>query len=480
MPLANALFALALLATLTACASDPMPRAAPAPALPGSFSAGSEAARAWGIAAPADAQSRGAWWRIFGDPVLDALVERAERGNSSLGSASAQLARSRAVLGSVDAARAPQAGAEASAGRQEGALVNPAGTNGTLYTAGVHLSYEFDLAGRLARASQGARLDAEAHEALLQGARLMVQAEVAQTYLALRLLDAERAHVAVEAAADRKTLHLLEQRVHNGSLADADLVVPREDAAASDTVQRALERRRAELLHALALLVGEPATGFDLPSAAVAVALPAIPAGIPGEVLARRPDVAAAQRSLMAAQSRGESARLAWFPRVVLTVSGGQASPDLASLLQSSMRTWGLGALLALPLFDGGRREAGVRVADAELQAAVAAHRAQVLLALREVEDQLSGLQSLHQEALERARGVALSQRNTAWTASRQRNGLASQLDVLLAQRNESRMQRRAVRVQAAQVQATVGLIRALGGGWDAAPGTAAAYVAGR
>jgi multidrug efflux system outer membrane protein len=196
-------------------------------------------------------------------------------------------------------------------------------------------------------------------------------------------------------------------------------------------------------------------------------ALPVIPAGVPSTVLSRRPDVAAAQSTVLAAQTRVGVAQAAWFPSVALTATGGYASTELGDVFTWSARAWGIGALFALPLLDGGRREAGVQNARAELDATLANYREQVLTAFKDVEDQLSALRRLSEQADAQSRAVASAGRATVLSNIRYRNGLVSQLELLDAQRSELRNRREALHVRAAQYQATVGLVRALGGGWD-------------
>lgn len=420
----------------------------------------------WTIAQPAEAHSRGTWWKAFNDPVLDELIERAGAGNTDIQQAAARLAQARALLRGAQADRAPQIGAGASADRGAGANTANGSTPATLLQAGLNLSYEVDLFGRLSRAQDAASLDAQSREALLQSTRLLVQAEVAQTYLALRATDTERALMQDTATAYTDTLRLTQRRFEAGDVAELDVIRIQTEQAATEAEVIALERTRAELEHALAVLLGEPASGFALAPTATARALPVIPPGVPATVLARRPDVAAAQASLLAAQARVGVAQAAWFPRVSLTGAAGFASPELGDLFQWSARSWGVGALLSLPLFDGGRREAGVQNAQAEFDAVAAQYRGQVLNALREVEDQLSSLRLLHEQSLAQGRAVSAAQRASAISETRYRNGLVSQLELLDARRNELLNRRQAQRVEAAQQQATVRLIRALGGGW--------------
>ena len=265
------------------------------------------------------------------------------------------------------------------------------------------------------------------------------------------------------------TLRLTQRRFDAGDVAELDVIRIQTELAATEAEVIALDRARAELEHALAVLLGEPVSGFALTPDTTARTLPVIPAGVPATVLARRPDVAAAQASLLAAQARVGVAQAAWFPSVALTGAAGYASPELGDLFKWSARAWGVGALMSLPIFDGGRREAGVQGAQAQFDAAAAQYRGQVLHALREVEDQLSALRLLHEQSQAQGRAVSAALRASAISETRYRNGLVSQLELLDARRNELLNRRQAQRVEAAQQQATVRLVRAIGGGWDVA-----------
>jgi multidrug efflux system outer membrane protein len=399
--------------------------------------------------------------------VLDELVERAGRGNAGIQLAAARLAQARAVARATDADQSLQVGVGASANRLRGIVGGSSGPARSLFAAGADLSYEIDLFGRLSQASDAAGLDVRSREGLLQSARLLVQAEVAQIYLALRALDVERALVRGTVGAYRGTLELTERRFRAGDVAELDVARARTEVAATESEALALDRRRAELEHALAVLVGEVPSSFAVEASEWRTAMPVIPAGVPGTVLTRRPDVSAAQNTLLAAQARVGVAKAAWFPRVALTASGGHASPELSDLFESSSRAWALGALAALPLLDGGRRKAGVESASAELEAALAFYREQILVAFRDVEDQLAALRLLAEQSEAQGRAVESASRSTALSDVRYRNGYVSQLDQLDAQRSELRNRRQALQVRSAQYQATVALVRALGGGWE-------------
>ena len=448
---------------LAGCASTATFTPTAAPAAPAAFK---ELDGRWAQAAPAEAQARGRWWVVFADPVLDGLVARADLNNTSIQLASARLAQARALLRSADADRLPQVGIGAGAQRGNN-LVAGATTPATILSAGANASWEPDLFGRLAKASNAAALDAQSREALLQSARLLVQSDVAQTYFVLRALDDERALVRETVGAYRDTLRLTQRRYAAGDVAELDLARVQAEVASTESQALALDRRRAQLEHALAVLLGELPSSFTLAEAEWRGALPSVPPGIPSTVLTRRPDVSAAQSAMLAAQARVGVAQAAWFPDVALTANGGFASSDLGDLFKWSARSWGIGALLSLPLFDGGRREAGVQNANALWDAAAASYREQVLVAFQDVEDQLAELRLLTDQASAQTQAVDAAARATVLSNSRYRNGLVSQLEFLDARRSELTNRRQALQVRAAQYQATVGLIRALGGGWD-------------
>jgi multidrug efflux system outer membrane protein len=452
---------------LAGCSTVPAFEPAAVPVAPPAFK---ELDGRWAALQPAEAQERGQWWQVFGDPLLDDLVARADRSNTSIQLAAARVAQSRALVRTANADRRPELGLTAGAARQSAGLAQGSAAVGTVFSAGLGASYEIDLFGRLAGASNAAALDAESREALEQSTRLLVHAEVAQTYFGLRALDAERALVRQTVASYRDTLRVTESRYVNGDVAELDLARVRTEVASNEAQAFALDRRRAELEHALAVLVGELPHSFTVSQSDWNGSLPQVPPGVPSAVLARRPDVAAAQRDMQAAQARVGVAKTAWFPDVSLTASGGFASTDLGDLFKWSARSWGIGAILALPIFDGGRRGASVMSANAQWDASAARYRQQVLVAFRDVEDQLSSLRLLRDQADAQAKAVDTATRATELSNSRYRTGYVSQLELLDARRTELSNRRAALQVRAAQYQATVQLIRALGGAWDSKP----------
>lgn len=457
-PAFSSLFAALLLA---GCASTNSFLPSAPPSAPAAFK---QADTRPATVAPVAADGR--WWNVFADAQLNELAARADAGNTSIQRAAARLTQARALLREADANRLPQLALGTGASR--GNLGTPGSVRtATALSTGAQASWEPDLFGRLAQASSAAARDAEASAALLEGARLMVQSDVAQTYFVLRALDDERALVRESVAAYRDTLRLTARRHAAGDVAELDLVRVQAEVAATESQALALDRRRAQLEHALAVLLGEGPSTFTLSEAPWQATLPVVPAGVPSAVLTRRPDVSAAQFTMLAAQARAGVARSAWFPELSLTASGGTASTELSQLFKASARIWGVGALLSLPLLDGGRREAAVQSANAQWDAAAITYREQVLVAFQDVEDQLAALRLLDHQAQAQAQAVQAAARATVLSGSRYRNGLVSQLELLDARRSELSNRRQAVQLQAAQYQATVGLIRALGGGWS-------------
>jgi multidrug efflux system outer membrane protein len=429
------------------------------PAIPAAFAKASPAAQA--------PVAEGGWWRIFADPTLDDLVNRAMANSTSVQSAAARLAQARALTRQTDAARAPQVGLAASSGRVGGGFERAQGLAGTLHEVRLDASYEVDLVGRLGEASRAARLDERAADALLADARLLVQADVAQAYFAIRALDAERVVVRETVAAYRETLALTQRRLAAGDVGELEVARVRTEVAANESQALALDRARQQIETALAVLTGDVAGTVRLPEAQWTDALPAVPAGLPSAMLQRRPDVAAARASYEAQRLRVGIAQTAWFPSLSLTAAAGGASTQLSDLFKGSAGLWAVNALLNLPLLDGGRREAGVQSAAAQADEAAARYREQVLEAFKDVEDQLSGLTLLQAQRQAQAEAVTAAERALALTNARYRNGAISQLDLLDSQRTALANQRAALQVKAAQFQATIALVKALGGGWS-------------
>ncbi|MGE5337892.1 MAG: efflux transporter outer membrane subunit, partial [Gemmatimonadota bacterium] len=387
----------------------------------------------WKRAEPSEALARGQWWTVFGDPKLNELQADAARASPTLKAGLARLAQARAAAGIAESQRFPtvEAGvgatrlraSPASLGLPPGADVPPQ----TLYRAQLAASYEVDLFGRVANEVAAARADVAQTERLYASLLLAIQADVAQTYLALRGFDAEIALLADTVRLREQALVLVERRFKAGEIAELDVARAQTELATARAEGVALSRRRAELEHALAVLVGSTPARLDLPAQPLAFAPVAIPPGLPSQLLERRPDIAAAERAMAAANARIGVARAAWFPRLTLTGLLGLEAANSGDLFRASSRTWALGPLagtaLVATVFDGGRRAANEQGARAAFDEIAANYQQTVLGALRETEDALAGLRILAQQAHEQASAVESAQRAAALSSSRYRAG---------------------------------------------------------
>jgi multidrug efflux system outer membrane protein len=432
------------------------------------------AAGKWKPAQPADAQARGEWWKAFHDARLDLLVAEATAANQNLAAAAARVKQARALAGVARADRIPQVGLQAGAQRGRDSAVGQGLTPGSpvapgnVFQAGLGIGYELDLFGRVASNVSAAQADAAGSEATFRSVLLALQADVAQTWLRLRGTDAELDLLGQTVGLREESVRITQRRFELGQIGELDLARAKSELALTRADAVALTRQRSQLEHALAVLLGRPAAAFGavhdpLPEGG----LPAIPAGLPSALLERRPDIAAAQRAMIAANARIGVARAARFPMLQLTGAGGGESADLSDLFKWSSRSWLLGAALSLPLVDGGRGRANVERSEAVLEEAVANYRQDVLTAFAEVEDNLSGLRTLAEQAEEIDAAQAAAQRSSELADKLYRGGRSSYLDLLDAQRNLASAQRTAVQLRSARALATVALIRALGGGWE-------------
>lgn len=437
--------------------------------------AGIDGAR-WKKAEPAEAQPRGQWWLAFKDPALTALVEEAGANNANLAVAAARVKQARAIAGIAAADRTPQVGVGIGAqrarpsalesGLPQGAPTQPA----TSYTANLTASYEVDLFGRVAAGVSAARSDAATSEANYRSVLLALQADVAQTYFRLRAFDAELDTVAQTVRLRQESVKVTQRRFDLGDIGEFDLSRARTELATARAEAIGLQRQRATAEHALAVLLGKPASHYVAgPSPLLdAAALPGIPAGLPSSLLERRPDIVAAQRTMEAANARIGVARGAMFPALTISAAGGGVGGAFSEVFKWSSRSWVLGLLTSMPIIDGGRNRANVERSEAVLEETVGAYRQSVLAAFAEVEDNLAGLRILSGQT-EQIDAALLSARRSADLAQKlYEAGRSSYLELLDAQRNLAAVERTAVQLRGNRAVTTVALIRALGGGWDA------------
>jgi NodT family efflux transporter outer membrane factor (OMF) lipoprotein len=432
-------------------------------------------ARDWKPARPDDAAARGDWWQTFGDPQLGALIAQLDVSNQSIAAAEAQWRQALAIAAEARAAWWPTIDASAQVTRSRASATTGAAAGGgarTLYSLPLSLSWEADLWGRIARSVEQGEAGAAASAADLVNARLSAQAALAQSYFQLRALDSQKSLLDETVAAYAKTLELTKNRYAVGVASRADIAAA--EAQLQSTRAQALDTAlaRAQLEHAVAVLLGKPASGFTLAAGALAAAPPPVPSpGLPAALLERRPDVAAAERRVAAANAGIGVARAAFFPDATLGASFGLQSASAGRWFSAPSRFWSLGPALALTLLDGGRRAALSDEALAVYDQTVAGYRGTVLGAFREVEDSLAALRLLQDEAAVQAGAAKAAALSLRITLDQYRAGTVNYLQVVQAQTADLAARRAAVDIQGRRLVAAVQLIKALGGGWDGAKG---------
>ncbi len=438
----------------------------------------------WKTAQPAEDIARGQWWKIFGDERLNTLEERAQQANQDLKAAAARLGQARALTRDARSGYFPQVDAGLGATRQRPSPASqslPADANTqpfTLYRAQVNVSYEVDLFGRVASTVDAATADAQRSEALFHSVLLALQADVAQQYFLVRELDAAAELYRGTVDLRQESLRLVQRRFDEGDISEVDVARARSELASAQSEALGIARQRAVAEHALAILLGSTPAEFSLPPQPLARMALSVPAGLPSTLLERRPDIAAAERAMAAANARVGVAKSAFFPSLNLTGGLGYESAQLGDLFNWSSRTFLLGPLvgtaLSMPLFDGGRRQAGVDRARASYEEQVATYRGTVLNAFREVEDNLANLRILDDQNRAQDEAVAASARAAKLSHTQYQEGAVSYFSVIDADRTVLQQQRASVTLDGERARSTVNLIRALGGGWGtpAAPAT--------
>jgi NodT family efflux transporter outer membrane factor (OMF) lipoprotein len=432
----------------------------------------------WTPAAPADAAPRGDWWTAFGDARLNELEGQLAAANPDLAQALARYEQAQAVYHQARADLFPQIGANVSAGRQQlsGGRLGGNGKplTGDEFSVGGDFSYEVDLWGRVRNEVAAGKADARASAEDLAATRLALQAQLADSYLSLRSLDAQARVLDASVVNFQKALELTQLRHSGGAVSGLDVGQAETQLKSAQAARTEVAAQRALLEHAIASLVGVPASSFSLPVVAELPPLPDTPVSAPSVLLERRPDVAAAERRAFAANRRIGVARAAFFPSVVLGATGGyQTSSWAQTLLSAPSSYWTLGPQVAMALFDGGRRKAGVEEARGAFDEAAAAYRGTVLAAFQQVEDNLALLNHIADETRQEQEALVAAQHTEAIATSLYKQGAATYLDVVSAQTAALDAERAVIQLQARRLQASVDLVRALGGGWsgpDAAP----------
>jgi multidrug efflux system outer membrane protein len=466
---AAAASAAAFALTLSACASLGGPYQRPEIAVPGSYSAPAAGAPAGAPVIP------DRWWTLFGDPVLDRLEDEALAANQDLAAAAARVEEARALLGYADAERFPQVSLGGSAGRGKisGSSSNlPPGLDipltSTRLRATVDVSYDFDFWGRYRRGAEAARAELLATEEGRRNVRLALTSDVATAWFDLLSLDRQLALARDTVGSRRGSVDLQQKRYEGGTISELDLAQAQAELAAIEATAPALERQARLTEDRLNVLLGR--VGGALPrngeSSLDRIALPEVPVGLPSELLARRPDVAAAEQSLVAAHARIGQARAAYFPSLSLTGAGGTESRELSDVFANNANIWSLALNLVQPIWNAGRTKRQVEAAEARERQAFANYAKTIQSAFADVEDALASRRTRIAEREALGRQAEALGRASHLAGLRYEAGESSYLEVLDAQRNQFRAQLDLETARSGELSAAVTLFRALGGGW--------------
>jgi NodT family efflux transporter outer membrane factor (OMF) lipoprotein len=449
-------------ALLSACTLAP-PYQPPDVAAPAAFKEAPSDETTWFPAAPADALDRGPWWRLFGDPVLSSLAEQVDISNQNVAAAVAAYAQAQALVREQRAGLFPSLALDAAATRSGGQ--GPSSSNLRL---GVAANWEPDIWGALRLAVTGAQAGAQVSAANLAAARLSAQAALATSYFALREADNEIALLNSAVSAYERSLQITRNQYEAGIAQRTDVLQAQTQLETTRANLAAMVGQRARLEHAIALLVGKAPADFSVAVAPWNDSVPAVPLVVPSRLLERRPDIAAAERAVAAANAQIGIQRAAYFPSLGLSASLGQAGATLGTLVRASSNVWSLGVTVAQTLLDAGKVTARVEGAYAARDVAIANYRQVVLAAFQNVEDQLSTIRALaEQEDLRRA-ASADADRTEQLTLNQFLQGQVPYTSVVTAQVTALNARQTLSQLVANQQAAAVGLIQALGGGWHA------------
>lgn len=430
----------------------------------------------WQTGQPRDAELKGAWWEIFNDSQLNHLQEQALKSGQTMIIAQARVEQARAQANVANSGFFPQIGIQAGAGRSrssaERPLSNPNTRNVSIiqndFNASFTVDYEADLFGRVQRRAESARAGAEQAQADVENTRLVLTAELAADYFALREADAEIGLVRQTLNAQNKGLDYIRARHDLGAASGLDLNQQQGLTAATATQLTLLENQRAGYQNAIAALVGVPAPDFTLAVDPKMAAVPAIPLSAPSTLLERRPDIAAAERAVASSNAQIGLAKSAYFPSLGLRAAYGSDANRIANLFSAPALLWSAGVSAAQTLFDGGRISANVDFAEAGYRESVANYRQTVLKAFQEVQDGLNGEAALTRAGKSAKLAADSAENSLGLSVDRYRSGVASNLEVVVAEQTFLGYRRQEVQLQGQRLLNAVKLIKALGGGWHA------------
>jgi len=426
----------------------------------------------WKTAQPSDDAARGEWWKIYQDPQLDALESRIDVSNQNLKAAEAQFRIARDQIRIARASLYPNVTGGGTATGNRLSKNKPYYTDGGMNYADYQIpvagaSYELDLWGRIRHIVEQARSEAQATAADLANVNLSLHAELATDYFEMRGLDAQKRLLDSTVTAYEQALKLTQQRHDGGIASELDVAQAQTQLETTRAQGQDVEVQRSAYEHAIAVLVGQPASTFSVAPLPLDAPPPAIPPGLPSDLLERRPDIAAAERRMQEANAGIGIARAAYFPTITLTGSAGLESGSLGTLFQGPSFLWSLGPTAVETLFDAGRRHAVSDQAKAEYDQSIAKYRETVLESFQEVEDNLAALRILEAESKTQDGAVAAANHTLALSNNRYKGGVSNYLEVITAQSAALSDQRTAVDILTRRLSASVLLIKAIGGGWN-------------
>lgn len=424
----------------------------------------------WKAAQPSDEFTKGTWWKVYQDSELNALEDQISVSNQTLKISQAQFAEARAAVKISRAGFFPTVTGGISATHYSQSSNRPfLSTKNTYqdYVLPVDVSYEPDVWGRVRRTVEASRSEAQASAADLANVELSIRAELAFDYFALRGLDAEKALLDSTVISFEKALNLTTTRYKGGLASAVDVAQAQTQLETTRAQSIDVGVSRAAFEHAIAVLIGKPASNFSLPPMPLAIPPPGIPPGVPSELLERRPDIAAAERRVQEANAQIGIAKAAYFPLFTFTGTGGLESAAISTLIQGPSAFWTLGGAAAQTIFEGGARRGAVNQAFALRDQAVATYQQTVLTAFQEVEDNLAALRILQEEAHTEDAAVAAARHSVSLSITRYKGGIANYLEVTTAQSAALADEVTAVSILIRRMTSSVQLVKALGGGWN-------------
>jgi NodT family efflux transporter outer membrane factor (OMF) lipoprotein len=424
----------------------------------------------WKTAQPSDAFQKGKWWEIFNEPELNTLEEQVAPANQSLKIAEANYREARASIQFQRSFQFPTVSAAPSITTNRISSNYPVGGSGLqygLFTLPINASFDADLWGRIRKAVEAAKEQSQASAADFENVKLELQTELASYYFTIRGLDSQKRLLDDTVVNYQKAYDLTNNRYNGGVASKAEVAQAKAQLNQTQAQVIDLGEQRARMEHGIAVLTGEPPEGFHVAVAQLQNVIPAIPLGIPSELLQRRPDIAASERQVAAANAQIGIAKTAFYPDLVIAATGGLQAGNFVNWFSWPSRLWGLGPQLTQTIFDAGRRRSQVMISEAAYDATVASYRQTSLTAFQEVEDNLSTLRILETETAKQHEAVEAAENSQQLAMNRYKGGLVTYFEVITAQTIALTNERVEVDLLQRRMESAVQLVRALGGGWD-------------